>query len=80
MTNNTNLGKRIKNQNHTCTIHRKTTNSSIPLGSNIKFLENNHKCVPFGLLITNINLLLLLLYFFLLAVIYNFQQTQKKNK
>jgi hypothetical protein len=25
MTNNKNLGKRIKNQNHTCTIHRNTT-------------------------------------------------------
>jgi hypothetical protein len=30
----------------------------------LKFFENNHKCVPFGLLITNINLLLLLIYFF----------------
>jgi hypothetical protein len=25
MTNNTNLRKRVKNQNHTCTIHRNTT-------------------------------------------------------
>jgi hypothetical protein len=27
MTNNKNIGKRIRNQNHTCTIHRNTTNS-----------------------------------------------------
>jgi hypothetical protein len=27
MTNNKNLGKRVKNQNHKCTIHRNTTNS-----------------------------------------------------
>jgi hypothetical protein len=40
MTNNKNLGKRIQNQNHTCTIHRNTTNSSIPLGSNIQFSTN----------------------------------------
>ena len=37
MTNNKNLGKRIKNQNHACTIHRNTTNSFKPLGSNIQF-------------------------------------------
>jgi hypothetical protein len=37
MTNNKNLGKRVKNQNHTCTIHRNTTNSFIPLGNNIQF-------------------------------------------
>jgi hypothetical protein len=35
MTNNKNLGKRVKNQNHTCKIHRNTTNSFISLGSNI---------------------------------------------
>jgi hypothetical protein len=35
--------KRIKNQNHTCTIHRNTTNSSIPLGSNIQFSTNIEK-------------------------------------
>jgi hypothetical protein len=29
-TNNKNLGKRIKIPNHTCTIHRNTTNSFIP--------------------------------------------------
>jgi hypothetical protein len=28
-TNNKNLGKRIKNHNHTCTIHRNTTNSKL---------------------------------------------------
>ena len=43
MTNNKNLGKRITNQNHTCTIHRNTTNSSIPLGSNIQFSTNTEK-------------------------------------
>ena len=43
MTNNKNLGKRIKNQNHTCTIHRNTTNSFIPLGSNIQFSTNTEK-------------------------------------
>jgi hypothetical protein len=37
MTNNKNLGKRGKNQNHTCTIHRNTTNSFIPLCSNIQW-------------------------------------------
>jgi hypothetical protein len=26
-------------------------------------MENNHQCVPFGLFITNINLLLLLIFF-----------------
>ena len=43
MTNNKNLGKRIKNQNHTCTIHRNTTNSFKPLGSNIQFSTNTEK-------------------------------------
>jgi hypothetical protein len=43
MTNNKNMGKRVKNQNHTCTIHRNTTNSSIPLGSNIQFSTNTEK-------------------------------------
>jgi uncharacterized protein (UPF0303 family) len=43
MTNNKNLGKRIKNQNHTCTIHRNTTNSPIPLGSTIQFSTNTEK-------------------------------------
>ena len=43
MTNNKNLGKRIKNQNHTCTIHRNTTNSCIPLGSNIQCSTNTEK-------------------------------------
>ena len=43
MTNNTNLDKRVKNQNHTCTIHRYTTNSFIPLGSNIQFSTNTEK-------------------------------------
>ena len=43
MTNNKNMGKRIKNQNHTCTIHRNTTNSSISLGSNIQFSTNTEK-------------------------------------
>jgi hypothetical protein len=28
----------------------------------LKFFEHNHKCVPFGLFITNINLLLLLFF------------------
>jgi hypothetical protein len=37
------MGKRIKNQNHTCTIHRNTTNSSISLGSNIQFSTNTEK-------------------------------------
>jgi hypothetical protein len=43
MTNNKNLGKRVKNQNHTWTIHRNTTNSFIPLGSNIQFSTNTEK-------------------------------------
>jgi uncharacterized pyridoxamine 5'-phosphate oxidase family protein len=43
MTNNKNLGKRVKNQNHTCTIHRNTTNSFISLGSNIQFSTNTEK-------------------------------------
>ena len=30
---------------------------------NVSLLENNHQCVPFGLFITNINLLLLLFFF-----------------
>jgi hypothetical protein len=41
MTNNKNVGKRIKNQNHT--LHSNTTNSSIPLGSNIQFSTNTEK-------------------------------------
>jgi uncharacterized pyridoxamine 5'-phosphate oxidase family protein len=40
MTNDKNLGKRVKNQNRTCTIHRNTTNSFMPLGSNIQFSTN----------------------------------------
>jgi hypothetical protein len=36
----------------------------------LKFFENNHKCVPFGLLITNINLLLLLIIFFIIGHFY----------
>jgi hypothetical protein len=43
MTNNKNLSKRVKNQNHTCTIHRNTTNSFIPLGNNIQFSTNTVK-------------------------------------
>ena len=35
--------KRAKNQNHTCTIHRNTTNAFIPLGSNIQFSTNTEK-------------------------------------
>ena len=34
----------------------------------LKILENNHKCVPFGFFITNINLLSLLIFFISLAV------------
>jgi hypothetical protein len=34
----------------------------------LNFFENNHKCVPFGLLITKKNLLLLLIFFLSLAV------------
>jgi hypothetical protein len=37
------MGKRVKNQNHTCTIHWNTTNSFIPLGSNIQFSTNTEK-------------------------------------
>jgi cbb3-type cytochrome oxidase subunit 3 len=54
MTNNKNLGKIIKNQDEEYFL--------------LKFFENNHKCVPFGLLITNINLLLLLIFFFFLLL------------
>jgi uncharacterized protein (UPF0303 family) len=43
MTNNKNLGKRVKNQDQTCTIQRNTTNSFIPLGSNIQFSTNTEK-------------------------------------
>ena len=43
MTNNKNLDKRVKNQNPTCTIHRNTTNSFIPLGSNIQVSTNTEK-------------------------------------
>ena len=43
MANNKNLGKKKKNQNHTCTIRRNTTNSFIPLGSNIQFSTNTEK-------------------------------------
>jgi hypothetical protein len=43
MTYNKNMVKRVKNQNHTCTIHRNTTNSFIPLGSNIQFSTNTEK-------------------------------------
>jgi hypothetical protein len=37
------VGKKVKNQNHTCTIHWNTTNSFIPLGSNIQFSTNTEK-------------------------------------
>ena len=40
---NKNLGKKKKNQNHTCTIRRNTTNSFIPLGNNIQFSTNTEK-------------------------------------
>ena len=43
MTNNKNMDKRVKNQNHTCTIHRNTINSFILLGSNIQFSTNTEK-------------------------------------
>ena len=43
MTNNKNLGKRVKHQNHTCAIHRNTTNSFMPLGSNIQCSTNTEK-------------------------------------
>ena len=36
------------------------------------FFENNHKCVPSELLITNINLLLLLLFFYYWPCLYLF--------
>jgi hypothetical protein len=36
----------------------------------LNVLENNHQCVPFGLLITNINLLLLLIFFFIIGHFY----------
>jgi hypothetical protein len=38
-----NLCEKKKYQNHTCTIHRNTTNSFIPLGSNIQFSTNTEK-------------------------------------
>jgi hypothetical protein len=37
------MGKRVINQNHTCTIHRNTPNSFLPLGSNIQFSTNTEK-------------------------------------
>ena len=37
------MDKRVKNQNHICTIHRNTTNSFIALGSNIQFSTNTEK-------------------------------------
>jgi hypothetical protein len=37
------MDKRVKNQNHTCTIHRNTINSFILLGSNIQFSTNTEK-------------------------------------
>jgi hypothetical protein len=40
---NKNLGKKKENQNHTCTIRKNTTNSFIPLGSNIQFSTNTEK-------------------------------------
>jgi hypothetical protein len=43
MTNNKNLGKRVKNLNHKCTIQRNTAHSFIPLGSNIQFSTNTEK-------------------------------------
>ena len=44
MTNNKNLGKRIKNQNHTCTIHWGTQQINLYLiGSNIQFSTNTEK-------------------------------------
>ena len=43
MANNKNLGKKKKNQNHTSTIRRNTTNSFIPLGSNIQSSTNTEK-------------------------------------
>ena len=35
--------RRKKNQNHTCTIRKNTTNSFIPLGNNIQFSRNTEK-------------------------------------
>jgi hypothetical protein len=43
MVNNKNVGKKKNNQNHTCTIRRNTTNSFLPLGSNIQFSTNTEK-------------------------------------
>ena len=43
MTKNKDLSKRVKNQNHTYTIHRNTINSFIPLSSNIQFSTNTEK-------------------------------------
>jgi hypothetical protein len=43
MTNNKNLGKRVKNQKHQCTMHMNTTNSFIPLGSNVQFSTKHRK-------------------------------------
>ena len=43
MTNNKNLGKRVKNQNGFLKPYRNTTNSFIPLGSNIQFSTNRHR-------------------------------------
>ena len=41
MTNDKNLGKRVKN--NACRIHENTTNSLIPLGSDIQFSLNTEK-------------------------------------
>ena len=38
-----NIWIKKKNQNHACTIRRNTTNSFIPLGSNIQFSTNTEK-------------------------------------
>jgi hypothetical protein len=38
----------------------------------LKFFENNHKCVPFGLFITKIIHLLLLLIFFIISLFFRF--------
>ena len=47
---NKNLGKKKKNQNHTCKILRNITNSFIHLGGNIQFipLGSNIQCIPLG--------------------------------
>jgi glycerol-3-phosphate responsive antiterminator len=37
MTNNKNLGKRVKNQNHTCTIHRNVVNCSSAMVVSIRY-------------------------------------------